>query len=112
MRKVSNCCGAYPVGNGDCDSEDLGRCSYCKENCVYVSEDAEEPLELVTIELDKDLFERIVNAFGLTLEDYKLKRIEVKDDFFKDDAVHYEMKKQSNNAYKRLKEYEFQQRNK
>jgi len=41
-RKVSNCCGAYAVGNGDCDSEDLGRCPECKENCVYLNEDENE----------------------------------------------------------------------
>jgi hypothetical protein len=38
-RKVSNCCGAYPRGNGDCDTEDLGICSDCKEHCEYVLEE-------------------------------------------------------------------------
>lgn len=41
-RKVSNCCEAYAVGNGDCDSSDLGRCPECKENCVYLNEDENE----------------------------------------------------------------------
>lgn len=41
-RKVSNCCGAYAVGNGDCDSSDLGHCPECKENCVYLNENENE----------------------------------------------------------------------
>ena len=36
--KVSNCCGAVPRSNGDCDSMDLGICPECKEHCEYVEE--------------------------------------------------------------------------
>lgn len=37
--KVSNCCGAAPRSNGDCDTMDLGICPQCKEHCEYVKEE-------------------------------------------------------------------------
>jgi hypothetical protein len=37
--KVSNCCGAYPVGNGDIDSTDIGICPECGEHCEFENED-------------------------------------------------------------------------
>ncbi len=33
---VSDCCGAEPLGNGDCDSSDIGICPECGEHCEYV----------------------------------------------------------------------------
>lgn len=36
MAKYSNCCGAEPKGNGDCDSEDIGICPCCKDHCEYI----------------------------------------------------------------------------
>ena len=40
MSKVSNCCGAPPVGA----SEDMGLCPDCKDHCEYVEEyDDDEP---------------------------------------------------------------------
>ncbi len=107
VKKYSNCCGASPVSNGDCDTADLGICPDCKEHCDYET----EAQELITVELDKDLFERVVKSFGLTMYDYNVKKVEIKDDFFKEDAKHKELKKQSNQAYKQLKEYEFIKRN-
>lgn len=54
--RVSDCCGAPPKGNGDCDTEDFGICpacskefiqskylglrkKFCSRNCSYLSED-------------------------------------------------------------------------
>ena len=39
--KVSDCCGAYPRGNGDCDSEDIGICPECHDHCNFEEEDDE-----------------------------------------------------------------------
>ena len=36
MNKVSNCCGALPVGE---THDDLGFCSKCKEGAVFESEE-------------------------------------------------------------------------
>lgn len=35
---VSDCCGARALGNGDCDSEDMGICPNCLEHCSYIDE--------------------------------------------------------------------------
>lgn len=107
MEKFSNCCGVPMRG----EYIDHLICPDCKEHCD-IAEDEEEPLEIVTIELDKDLFERVVKSFGLTLEDYKLKKVEIKDGFFDNDLQHVSLKRESNSAYKKLKEYEFNKRNK
>jgi len=32
---VSDCCGAEPKSNGDCDTSDIGICSECGEYCSY-----------------------------------------------------------------------------
>lgn len=34
--RYSDCCGAPPKGNGDCDTEDFGICSDCREHCEYI----------------------------------------------------------------------------
>jgi predicted amidophosphoribosyltransferase len=34
--KLSNCCGAAPRSNGDCDTEDFGLCPDCKDHCEYI----------------------------------------------------------------------------
>ena len=39
---VSDCCGARALGNGDCDSEDMGICPNCLEHCSYIDEDDED----------------------------------------------------------------------
>lgn len=33
--KLSNCCGAAPRSNGDCDTEDIGICPECHDHCEY-----------------------------------------------------------------------------
>jgi transposase len=40
--KVSDCCGVYPRGNGDNDTEDYGICPDCGEHCEYIEEDDSE----------------------------------------------------------------------
>jgi hypothetical protein len=42
MSKVSDCCGAAPIGNGDISYEDVGICSSCKEHCDYIEEGADD----------------------------------------------------------------------
>lgn len=32
---ASNCCGAPPKSNGDCDTSDFGICSECGDHCDY-----------------------------------------------------------------------------
>ena len=34
-QNISDCCGAAPRGNGDCDTSDIGICSDCGEYCEY-----------------------------------------------------------------------------
>jgi len=41
-RYVSNCCGAYPLSNGDCDTMDCGICPDCGEHCDYIKESESE----------------------------------------------------------------------
>ena len=69
MRKVSNCCGAYPVGNGDCDSSDLGFCPECKEHCDYVSEDAEFDTENIKADFTQlDIIEALLKTSTISAE--------------------------------------------
>ena len=44
MNKVSNCCGALPVGE---THDDLGFCSECKEHATFESE--EDNVQPITI---------------------------------------------------------------
>lgn len=43
--KISNCCGASPKSNGDCDTEDFGICPECREHCEYIEEDEDNEEE-------------------------------------------------------------------
>lgn len=63
-------------------------------------------MELITITINKEVFE----SLQLEPSNYKVNRIEVKDDFFKDDEFHKQLKKDSDKLYKQLKEYEFKRR--
>ena len=51
--KVSDCCGASPISNGDMSFEDIGICSECREHCEYVEE--EDELSPIHIELDESV---------------------------------------------------------
>lgn len=111
--KHSSCCGALiPL-----DFEDMQRCPDCKESCGFAED--EESIELITVVLDKDLFEDIKHSHSMvTAEelkantDYTIKSVEIKDGFFDLDSKHKELKKLSNKAYKDLKNYEWEARNK
>lgn len=41
-RYVSNCCGAYPLSNGDVDTMEYGICPDCGEHCDYITESEAE----------------------------------------------------------------------
>ena len=69
-------------------------------------------MEFITVVLHKSLFDHIVNDCCLEANvDYMIKEVVLRDDFFLNDSQHTALKKSSNDAYKRLKEYEFKKRN-
>lgn len=43
--RISNCCGAPAMSNGDCDFEDFGLCSDCKEHCSYEDQNSLEKID-------------------------------------------------------------------
>lgn len=67
---------------------------------------------IVKLEIAENDFQLLLNSGVFTGMDYKIKEIEIKDDFFKDDVIHSELKKKSTEAYKQMKVYEFNKRNK
>ena len=64
--------------------------------------------EYITIEISKEQFDEVYKS-GL-ISDYKLKKVEVRDEFFENDEHHRQLKKASDKAYKDLKTYEFRKR--
>ena len=66
-------------------------------------------MELITITIPLEDFDFLYKQ-GL-IPTYEVKEVKVKDDFFKDDTVHYQLQSASIKAYKALKEYEFKKRN-
>ena len=107
MENYSSCCGAYM----NHEILDIMVCPECKEHCDLAED--QEAMEYATITIPTFKWNSIVEYFKLHANiDYTIKAIEVKDDFFKDDAKHKELKNQSNKAFKELKKYEFNQRNK
>lgn len=70
-------------------------------------------MESVIVEIPKSLLEIIKFDYNLQANvDYTVKDVVLKDDFFKDDEKHKALKKASIKAYKELKNYEFEKRNK
>ena len=66
----------------------------------------------ITIKLDQDKFNSmLINGTFLDVK-YEIKDVTINDDFFKDDSLHEQLKKASIKAYKDLKIYEFNKRNK
>ena len=45
MNKVSNCCGALPIGE---TYDDLGFCSNCRDHAVFESEEDNDSIQLTT----------------------------------------------------------------
>lgn len=67
--------------------------------------------EVVVVEMSRFKWESIKEYLQLTPDvDYKLKEVVVKDDLFKDNEAHAQLKKASIKAYKALKEFEFNHR--
>lgn len=67
--------------------------------------------EVVIIEMERFKWECLRNEFYLVNDvDFKLKEVVVKDDLFKDNETHAQLKKASIKAYKALKEFEFNHR--
>lgn len=108
--KHSSCCGAAIHH----DIEDFQRCPECKENCGFAEDEENESyLEYVTIILPKFRWDSVVSYFQwLANIDYTVKEVSIKDGFFENDMKHAELKKASNKAYKELKNYEYDKRNK
>lgn len=70
-------------------------------------QEATQSKEMIVVEMKTSLFKEILHAHWLKVGvDYHVKEVVLKDDFFKDDNKHKELKKESVKAYKRLKEYE------
>ncbi len=75
-------------------------------------------MEKLVIEISSDLWDDLkflhsekFNPLQVNV-DYTIKEVKIEDDFFKEDATHKELRSQANKAYKKLKEYEFNKRNK
>lgn len=78
-------------------------------------------MEMVVVQMSKNLFEHIINEWNecsppeihlKANEDYIIKEVKIQDDFFKGDSIHEALLKDSIKSYKKLKEYEFNKRNK
>lgn len=66
----------------------------------------------VRIELDQDKFNSmLLNGVFLDTK-YEIKEVVIEDDLFKDDEIYNDLKRKSIKAYKTLKEYEYDKRNK
>jgi hypothetical protein len=68
-------------------------------------------VEVVTLKLTKQDFEELYNNDSLPY-DYEIKQVEPFDESYPDDPVWLKLKKQSTDAFKLLKEYEFNKRHK
>ena len=76
-------------------------------------QEATQSKEIIVVEMKTSFFKEILHAHWMCNDemlkvgvDYYIKEVVLKDDFFKDDNKHKELKKESVKAYKRLKEYE------
>lgn len=68
-------------------------------------------MEYTTVEFTTDKWAAIKEYLQLTPDiDYTLKRVRVKDDMFKEDAIHKQLKDKANKAYKELETYSFNKR--
>lgn len=69
-------------------------------------------MELCTIVISKHLLQLLVDSNALSANDYEVKSVDIKDGLFDNDQHYQKLKKDSIKAYKELKEYEFNVRNK
>jgi hypothetical protein len=71
----------------------------------------EKGQEIVTLKLTKEDFEILYNADTLPSV-YEIKQVEPHNEEYPNDPVWLKLKKQSTDAFKLLKEYEFNKRHK
>ena len=64
-------------------------------------------METCTIEISKEVLQMLVDSEALTTKDFKVKYVDQKDWDFSSDVIHRKLKIESEKAYKKLKEYEF-----
>lgn len=77
-------------------------------------------MEKLVIELPKENWEYVISCLTSSDQidnlrvniDYIIKEVKIEDSFFDNDPAYHSLKKASNEAYKKLKNYEFNQRNK
>jgi hypothetical protein len=75
-------------------------------------------MEKLVIEIDKEVFDtmlRLCEKMDFNYyanEHYTIKEVKIEDSFFENDATHKELRSQANKAYKTLKNYEYNARNK
>ena len=65
-------------------------------------------MQYITIKILQEEFEAVKSQ----LSNVVIKEVLIVDDFFQGDLIHNQLKNESIKAYKRLKEYEFNKRNK
>jgi len=71
-----------------------------------------ESKEILNIQIESTKWAAIVRHCNLEVNtDYLIKSVRIEDDLFKDDLLHKQLKKDAAMAYKKLNDYEFNQRN-
>jgi hypothetical protein len=72
-------------------------------------------MEKLVIEIDKLKWQYLMDNTVMPMLvniDYTIKEVKIEDSFFENDATHKELRSQANKAYKTLKNYEYNARNK
>lgn len=64
-------------------------------------------MQYITIKLPLEEYEAVRSQ----LSNVVVKEVSIVDDFFQGDVIYHALRKESNKAYKKLKEYEFNKRN-
>lgn len=64
-------------------------------------------MELITIILTREAYDSVLDI----LPPHEVKKVVVKDNTFRDDPVHKELKSVADKAYRKLQEFEFKKRN-
>lgn len=68
-------------------------------------------MEIVTIEISKDLLQLLVDSEALTTDDFRVKLVDVKDFDYSENPMWVAQKKKSDEEFKKLKQMEFKIRN-
>lgn len=67
--------------------------------------------EIITLKINVSTFDFLKQNQFLHTGEYEIQKIETKDEAYPEDEIWVGLKKESNDAYKKLKEYEFKKRN-